>query len=393
MAEFRGSYRARVLAALQSRATDGVVSLSQSELSPLTGASERVIGAHLRRLAERGAIEILPRRFITEQYSYRIVAPERFSDSERWSEARIAMVREHYAGTWNVPLAAMLNALPGATLSPKQVKYWAQNHDLRKDDALLRSRQAPPALGQGGRPITTGTWAMRSQGRHPWATDLIDARIRSCAEAGVSVSDTSSLINKEFGVPVTKGMITRRRRSLGMCVPTSNPIRRAARPEPTEVGRVPAWGSQDAIALLLRDKQRGCSNVAQAARWKIGVGVVERMLGRLARPAVERQAVTPRVAPAPKRHAHVPPRPVGAPKLNSPAVAKESARIADKRRETVTQGVRWTLDGLPKLPPVPHGRCAWPLTCTEPAEGRYCRDHAGMLGRSRMPAAMGAAAE
>lgn len=137
------SHAARIMAALQAHAVDGVVRMARTEMRRLSGVSERALHAHLPKMAACGAIEIMPGAQTNDTQSYRILDPTAIAEEPSWSEERAAAMRANYATMWNPVLVEIINALPGRPLLPVNLKDWAASHGLRKDQDLLKGKRTP----------------------------------------------------------------------------------------------------------------------------------------------------------------------------------------------------------------------------------------------------------
>ena len=191
----------------------------------------------------------------------------------------------------------------------------------------------------------------------PWATPEIDDHIRQWRSEKVSYGQISQRLTKELQKPVTVSQVMRRGKTLGLSVPGGGPIKRD-RPDPTPVDKLPEWGTPEARELLCIDRLRGCSAQQMADRWGVNVNTVDRWSVRVgARTGVAKK---PDVAPV-----------------------EVNRRMASPNggRQTSFTGQSWCMATLPKPTPRVRGVCNWPLSCDAAAVGRFCAEHAGLIGR------------
>lgn len=182
----------------------------------------------------------------------------------------------------------------------------------------------------------------------PWATPAIDARIVALREAKISLNGMAPILFAEFDIVVNKDKLLRRTRTLGLPVMAEVIDRREMTALPPVAPG--AWTSPECDALFRVDWDAGISHRGLAARFGVSKDIVARRARLL--------GFTPR--PGGPKH----------PKAEPPL----RPRSASGRH-----GSSIMFRGLATLPTgaVEHvaGRCSWPLSCSEPAETRFCAYH------------------
>lgn len=223
-----------------------------------------------------------------------------------------------------------------------------------------------------------------------WTSVAMDDRIMEHKNAGRSALNSAQMITIEFGNPVTKNMIIRQRRVIGI-KPT------VQHSELTEVEFVPVWESPQANALFTRDWLRGCAIKDLCARWSVSEDALRAQRKKLElhprqgefvpytprdqsnRPS-RAKAVEPKASkPAPEPKNSVAPEP------KTPAPPRQNLRLLSSVSGRGTSAFTYrglgTVEHLPEPTPRAAGCCSWPLSCAEPATGRWCAEHAGLLRR------------
>jgi hypothetical protein len=192
----------------------------------------------------------------------------------------------------------------------------------------------------------------------PWATPDVDDRIRQWRNENVSYGQISQRLTQQLQQHITTSQVMRRGKTLGLSVPGAGPIKKDPIPDPTPVDKLPEWGTPAAKELLRIDRLRGCSAQQMADRWGVNINTVDRWSVRVgARTGVVKK---PDVAPV-----------------------EVNRRMASPNggRPTSFTGLSWCMATLPKPALRAPGVCSWPLSCDGAAVGRFCAEHAGLIGK------------
>lgn len=196
------SASARIIAALERAATDGVVTMSRPELSRLSGISERQLQVWMVRMHNDGVLEPIGGGKWSAA-TYRLLRPELIDrgTTKSWSDERDALVREKYPTVRSRYLLPMLNALPGPPLTSSRLKDHAKRMGLRYAGGSDWNK------GRGSKPKSEP--APKAE-RFAWKTPEGAARFRRMYESGAPMPEIAAA----FGMGLSTADYFRRQ--LGM---------------------------------------------------------------------------------------------------------------------------------------------------------------------------------
>jgi hypothetical protein len=227
-----------------------------------------------------------------------------------------------------------------------------------------------------------------------WATAEIDALISEARREipPVPLTGIETMIRERFRIPITKGMVTRRCRTLKLpqaaqsIIPQRPPV-----PLSPWEGRIPEWMSRASDELLAIDNGLGCLRRMMADRHGVSLNRLEKRVKKLKLVSGVPCVPPPRPiegtrvpGPAPLAlRTQSPPKPIGAPKNKPDDIAPLIEAKTAAHRMVVFSAIKWSVGTLPKPPQRVPGHCCWPLSCDAPANGHWCADHAGQLSGRR----------
>lgn len=264
------------------------------------------------------------------------------------SERNMTFAQENYMKGYSAEwIAFRLN------LTKNQVCGFVRRNNIVRDGVV------PRFTGQVLRPKNKDLWD--GTVAPPWRSEEADRLLRWFWDANVLTSDMVAFFD------ITDDQLRLRRNQLGL------PLRG---PSQVHAGTGPMrWGSGEADTELRMRWDRGDRKTEILAFFGVGMGAFQarraflQLAHRIPPAVVERRQAT-KAIPIEER-----------PKKPEPQQTNRLlGRANGKPAVFSSSGINWSVVRAAKVEYMP-GLCPWPLNCEEPAVGRWCAEHSGLLGK------------